>query len=383
MTAILTETISDHGEHPVSDVVAAAERLLTRRTGATVTLVDPVDLGGSGAATVVRVRVAENPFSLPRTLVLKQVLDASGDLDQAFRREAVSYQFANSLTADTRPGPELIAHDLDERLLVLTDLGDAPAMGELLANKDEAEVTHSLMAMAQALGRMHAATFGREDDFAALMRRAGGTHAADPMAEQVHAAIEQVPGLLGELLGVTPSEAVVGLVTEAQHLFGAGGYRAFSPADLCPDNILVNGSGVRFLDYEFGGFRDATLDIAYALVPFPGCLCTIDLNRDQALSMIEAWRAEVVGIWSQLRDDSALYARILEAQLIWVWLSTYLYLPDDEIRMTIAGQHELASPRGAALRQRWQGLAEFAETLGVTEIADHAREVAAALANGI
>ena len=67
MTAILAD--------PVSEVVAAAQRLLTRRTGASVTLVDPVDLGGSGQATVVRVRVSANPFQLPRTLVVKQVRD--------------------------------------------------------------------------------------------------------------------------------------------------------------------------------------------------------------------------------------------------------------------------------------------------------------------
>ena len=67
MTALLAE--------PLSEVVAAAEKLLARRTGAPVRLVDPVDLGGSGRTIVVRVRVAENPFSLPRTLVLKQVLE--------------------------------------------------------------------------------------------------------------------------------------------------------------------------------------------------------------------------------------------------------------------------------------------------------------------
>jgi hypothetical protein len=66
-----------HGDG-IGRVVALAEELLTRRHGATVRLADPVDLGGSTRSLVVRVRVAENPFSLPRTLVLKHYLDEPG-----------------------------------------------------------------------------------------------------------------------------------------------------------------------------------------------------------------------------------------------------------------------------------------------------------------
>ena len=188
MTAILAD--------PVSEVVAAAERLLTRRTGASVTLADPVDLGGSGRTIVLRVRVAENPFSLPRTLVLKQVrgdagrprastVDSDewiGDADKAFLREAVSYQFATALATESRPGAELLASDLDAKLLVLSDLGDASPIGVLLEHSDADTVTNTLMAMAQALGRMHAATVGREEDFTALLRRADVPPTADAFA---------------------------------------------------------------------------------------------------------------------------------------------------------------------------------------------------------
>ncbi len=155
MTALLAD--------PVSEVVAAAEQLLTRRTGAPVTLVDPVDLGGSGRTVVLRVRVAENPFSLPRTLVIKQVRDnfqgatktaialpaaSEGDFDveTAFLREAVSYQFANALAKDARPGAELLASDLDARLLILSDLGDATAISVRLEDSDPDTVTYTLMA---------------------------------------------------------------------------------------------------------------------------------------------------------------------------------------------------------------------------------------------
>ena len=374
MTTTLVDRIWDGWASPVDEVVEAAEQLLKRRTGAAVTLVDATNLGGSGNSVVLRVRVAENPFSLPRTLVVKQVRGESKHGNEGFRREVVSYQFATSLTADSRPGPELIAHDLDSRLLVLSDLGDAPAMGELLARKDEQDVTNSLMALTQALGRMHSNTYGREDDFSALLQRAPGLGGADPMLAQIERAIGELPQLLHDRLGITVAPEIVMTVAAAGRVFGNGGFRAFSTADLCPDNILVNEDGVQFLDYEWGGFRDATLDISYALASFPGCLCALHLNQSQLEAMVESWRAEVVGVFPQLRDDSLLYSRLMEELIVWVWLSTWLFLGDEK-----PGAHALSVNSHEALRRRWQVLATFADSLEAERLDEHAREVLAAL----
>ncbi|MDH6678968.1 hypothetical protein M2284_003181 [Rhodococcus sp. LBL1] len=386
MTAILAE--------PLSEVVAAAEKLLARRTGAPVRLVDPVDLGGSGRTIVLRVRVAENPFSLPRTLVVKQVRETSkkataqridfdvpdhSTVDVAFLREAVSYQFATALATESRPGAELLAYDFEARLLVLGDLGDSTPFASLLKNADPDTVTNSLMAMAQALGRMHAATVGREEDFTALLRRAEVAHCGDVVAEQAAASLETVPTLLSEHLGVEVSPEVRDIAARAGKLFSGGRFRAFSPSDLCPDNIIVNDEGVRFLDYEWGGFRDATLDLAYALVSFPACLCSIDLSYERARAMTEAWRAEVVGMWPALSDDDFLTERVLDAQLAWVWLSTFLFLPEDYARIAAVRGHQLSAPRADALLARWESLATFAEQSGDDVITEHASLVVARL----
>ncbi|MBM7414715.1 MULTISPECIES: kinase [Nocardiaceae] len=382
MTAMLAD--------PITEAVAAARELLTRRTGASVTLVDPVDLGGSGRTVVIRVRVAENPFQLPRTLVIKQVRETStesvsrtglgaGD-HTAFLREAVSYQFATALATHTRPGPSLIAYDLKERLLVLSDLGDAAPFTSLIANPDPSSVTNSLMALAQALGRMHAATFGREEDFGALLGRAGVADSRDGLADQVAVAQSDVPAMLAADLGIEVPPAVAAAVARAAKLFGSGGHRAFSPSDLCPDNIIVNDEGVRFLDYEWGGFRDATLDVAYTLLSYPGCLCRLDLTPERAEAMVDAWRAEVVGIWPHLADDDVLHAKLLDAQLVWAWLTTHWFLPDDDTRNAALRRHHLSVPRAAALTTRWSILSEYARFVGHHDLADFAGDVRQALA---
>ncbi|GGG09091.1 hypothetical protein GCM10007304_23980 [Rhodococcoides trifolii] len=377
MTAMLAD--------PVTEAVSAARDLLARRTGAPVTLIDPIDLGGSGRTVVLRVRVGENPFQLPRTLVIKQVRESARDIttrtglgagdDTAFLREAVSYQFSTALATESRPGPALIAYDLGARLLVLSDLGDAAPFTSLLVHPDSSTVTNSLMAMAQALGRMHAATVGREDDFGALLARVGVAGTVDGLSAQVADAVAVVPELLASELRVEVPCSVSTAVARAAKLFGPGGMRAFSPSDLCPDNVTVNGEGVRFMDYEWGGYRDATLDVAYNLMSYPGCLCRLELSPERAGAMVDAWRAEVVGIWPQLADDAVLDAKLFDAQLIWLWLTTYWFLPEDDTRNAALREHHLSVPRSRALIVRWTIMANYAERVGNTDTAAFARSV--------
>ena len=94
------------GRTDVWETVTAAEGLLTDRMGAQVELADPEDLGGSIRSVVLRVRVVRNPFSLPRTLVVKHTTAAapenSGTPSPA-RRPAASC--SPRCTRTTGPGP--------------------------------------------------------------------------------------------------------------------------------------------------------------------------------------------------------------------------------------------------------------------------------------
>ena len=67
-----------------------------------------------------------------------------------------------------------------------------------------------------------------------------------------------------------------------RRLLGGTRYRAFSPSDTCPDNNLVTSRGVRFVDFEWGCFRDVALDAAYFRVPFPGCEASFALPPGMA-----------------------------------------------------------------------------------------------------
>src|SRR2546429_4386771 len=96
-----------------AEAVAAAEAVLARRFGSKITLTQAEDLGGSERSVVLRVRVANSPFALPKTLVIKRDVTACDSLI----REAASYQLFTPLSGESRMCPELFAHDADAQLL--------------------------------------------------------------------------------------------------------------------------------------------------------------------------------------------------------------------------------------------------------------------------
>ncbi|MCY7343410.1 MAG: hypothetical protein LH603_16655 [Pseudonocardia sp.] len=349
----------DSFPRPVLAALAAAERLLSRRAGAGVVLADPEDLGGSDRSVVARARVVRNPFSLPRTLVVKHYLSAPelGHPDR-FHYEVASCQLFTALPVEERPSPVLIAHDPQARLLVLEDLGRSSTLADKLFGPDPAAARRCLLSWARALGRMQAATAGRENDFGALLRRQGERAWRDPIADDARAAFAGLPGMLARELGVQVPAAATVEAHETARLLGGTRYRAFSPSETCPDNNLVTSRGVRFVDFEWGCFRDVALDAAYFRVPFPGCDASFALPPGMPETMLQAWRNEIAAVWPDLDEPDLLEHRLLDAQLMWVWLCTWWLLPRIRERDMPVGADTARSPRiSTALAHYWRQLA--------------------------
>ncbi|MFE2756860.1 hypothetical protein ACFXGA_33180 [Actinosynnema sp. NPDC059335] len=372
------QDIDDAAPSELDEAVAAAQSVLSSRFGAPVRLADPEDLGGAGRSVVARVRVAHTPFSLPRTLVVKRYPSPVADRDP-FAHEAVSHKLLTALPSEERLTPELVAQDNAKRLVVLEDLGKAPRLAEKLLGSDARAAERGLLSWAHAMGRLHATTAGRDADFDALMRRQGSQCCADPIVVDVHTALAGLPDLLVETLEVDTPESVRAFADQAVRGFVTSRRRAFSPSTSCPDNHLVTSKGVRFLDFEGGCVRDIVFDAACLRVPFPSCWCAYGLPAGMSEAMIAAWRAEVSSVWPDLDDDAVFLPRLLEAQLLWVWLGTWRGLPGLDSALP-SGHRPLDSPpRVVVLTARWVRLRADAVALGAKHVAAHAEDVISAL----
>ena len=356
----------------IAAAVAAGESVLSRRFGSAITLVAPEDLAGSGPATVVRARVVSSSFALPRTLVIKHYPDQPSSGADPFAQEAVSYQLFTALAPDERMCPELLAHDGRARVLVLEDLGRTPTLEDKLYARDSRAAERALLSWARSLGRLHASTAGREADFNALLRRLGGPAKTDSGGDEPY---DRVPAVIQERLGIPAPEEVLAQVATAREQAASAGFRAFSPVELSPDNNLVTGESVRFLDFEFGRVRSALVDAAHLRLPFASWPDALALPAGMSEAMIAAWRAEVVGVWPALADDEVLAEHLTTSELLRVWVLT-----GEELGSLDLSRHAAPVSREAALVTWWRDLAKHAGYVRMTAVSEFAARVAAALA---
>jgi CheY-like chemotaxis protein len=325
----------------IDSVLERAAHLLGNRFGGTPELTHPEDLGGSSDSVVLRVKVTPNPFLQERTVVIKQLPPVDGSAtdadapseesaeaaEAAMIREVVAYQYTNTLAEENRPGPLLLAHDIDARVMVLSDAGDGTSYADILAVEGEEERRAALRKLGRALGRMQVATADGEEAFNTLNRRQYSRHGlpAERVNERdvdVAALVEQGLELLRRS-GVEVSPVVVEFAEEAGHRQSRSRLRAFTPFDLTPDNIMLT-DRVDFLDFEWAGFRDIVFDVACVVAGFPHDTATPLLDDGEIREFIDAWTSEVVQVWPGVREENRL-ANILVTSLVgWALMSLSL-----------------------------------------------------------
>ncbi|MHA2789083.1 phosphotransferase family protein [Corynebacterium sp. S7] len=310
------------------EIVSIAEDLLTRRYGGGQKLHDVTLLSGSGSAHVFRARVANNPFLPHRTVVLKHS-PVSGDKieDAAFTREVVSYQFTTSLAEEVRPGPVLLAYDFDQRLLVISDSGEGDTFAELLDEADPDKRIQILRNLGTSLGKMHSGTAGKEDAFNILLtrmlRNRGDAKGIQDLRERlldfgIPTGLEVL-----ENSGIEVPAAVAQEVPKIQDRILHGKFRAFTPFDLSPDNIIVS-DRTDFLDYEWAGFRDVSFDLACVVGGFPQYLSNRPISDDEAEAFVEAWSREIAIEWPSILNEDVLHENITSALIGWALSSVTL-----------------------------------------------------------
>lgn len=328
----------------IDDIVATAESLLSQRFGGTQKFISVQELNGSGNAVVLRAKLDPSPFVQQRSVVLKYTPE-SGELTERANliREIVAYQFTTSLGEEFRPGPTLLAHDINKNLLVITDIGDGDNFAEILMSSDHKGRINLLRTLGRAIGRMHTGTASKEQDYEILLGRMFSRH---PEIKDVHSRRErmivasiQIGESLIRAAGIDIPPEVHAFANRAARRLKASHHRAFTPFDLAPENIIVS-KGTNFLDYEWAGFHDAFVDVASVVAGFPQNLATKPLSNNEVDVFIESWVHEVSGMWPMVRDKNEVQDRVVSALIGWSFSSVALmyFGVDDETFVRLSEQ---------------------------------------------
>ncbi|OFT85800.1 phosphotransferase [Corynebacterium sp. HMSC29G08] len=333
-------------------VISTAESVLTRRYGGAQKLTDVTELSGSGVAGVYRAKVTANPFLQHRTVVVKHSPETGNLLDDAaFLREVVAYQFTTSLSSEVRPGPVLLGYDVDARMIILSDVGDADTLATMLERADDIQHVQILRNLGTALGKMHAGTADKETQFNALFARMTRSRIGAEKVQQLRDRLLSHRIRLGlailEQAGFEIPNEVKVTASNLQTRLLRGGVRAFTPFDLSPDNVMYTDSGTQFLDYEWAGFRDAIFDVAFVVAGFPLYISPRTYHEDAISAFIEAWLREVRATWPLLNHEDTLQARITAGMIGWA-LSSLTMLNPVALAEVVASDEDLAAEFAAA-----------------------------------
>jgi hypothetical protein len=204
-----------------------------------------------------------------------------------------------------------------------TVLGGAENLFFALMRRDGSRAERLLLGSAAALGRLHAATAGREADYRRL-RAALGPEGPSPSAA-LAAGLPQLREDLGRL-GITPD---AGFDREAAAVATAAGapgtFRTYTHGDSCPGNDLVVGAAmggavgedVRLIDFELGGFGHALRDGVYPLTFFPTCGSTGALPDTVAAAALESYRQALSRGVPDAADDRRFDRAVVEMCAYW------------------------------------------------------------------
>jgi hypothetical protein len=307
-----------------------AEAVLMRAWGGAA-----VHLGGgemlrkAGRNRVLRCVVETAPDGTPASVIVKAsvgegecAFDPSRDTDEAAAWRFYN-EWASAALLSGLPGEPLTARlyggDREAGIIVTEDLGEGGCLADRMQGQDRAALEAGLLAYARGLGRLHAATIGREAEFLSLRRSVGGSEMTrEPEGIRWERTNVETFRRQCETLGVplaTGFEADVARVRA--ELDAPGPFLAFAPGDTCPDNHRFVGTEVRFFDFEFSGFRLALLDTAYLRAPFPTCWCVNRLPSALVPTLEAAYRSELSVGCPAVGDDARFFGALTAACAYW------------------------------------------------------------------
>ena len=339
------------GWRAVTDLLATASAALAAP------LSDPVFLVSSDRSSVLRCRIPEG------TTVVVKTYPAGDEGAEGFAAEAAGLEF----TSGTGTGPDLLASDPSARLIVMTDLGDAPSLAALLLGSPAVAAEQAMLDWAAACGRLAVSTAGREHEFETVLAgHQAGLGVRPPATHWLLRRIWLVPDLLREQ-GIEVPAGLADDLAEVAALLGPRQSLVFSPGDICPDNNLVTAAGVRFIDFESAEFHSVFLDAAYLRMPFSSCWCVFRLPAALAARSEAVYRELVTGVYPSLADEESWLHGMRLAMTAWTLHGTTHLLGPSLAADGSMNQAERRAPTARQLlRYRWQSL--LAELEGTGEL---------------
>lgn len=326
----------------LTPVVRAGERALSLRAGRLVRLEQPERLTAPERRTLVlRCQVvASADADLPETVILKwantedyRPNEPEGAVARLFNDWAGTL-FLSGLPEAAGLAPRCLGGDRAMGLVVLEDLGAGATLVDPLLGADATAAERALLALMRTLGRLHAATVGREDAYRAVRATLGPVTAATPVHTpgRLRAQLPEIGAALTRAGLALDARAETEVETTLTALEQPGPFWAYTHGDPCPDNDFLAPDGtVRLIDFEMGAYRHALIDGVYGLMHFPTCWCAGRIPGATLARMEAAYRGELARGCPAAEDDAKWGEAVTHALAYWL-LASLAWLLEGALR---------------------------------------------------
>ncbi len=265
------------------------------------------------------------PLQAPATVIVKQRTfeqpHASQGFDQAilFRNEWAVLDFLSSLSEGTSPGPRLYASDRQEGLVVLEDLGSVQSVQDMFYSTNRQAAIDVLVGMGKTLGQLHKMTYGREVEFVARQTALEATTTVSDSSQDCRENLDELHSCM-ESLAIRVNKSFDNAIHHLERaIHGPGAFRTFVHHDAGPHNFVVTASGVKLLDFEFGGYAHGILDVVCARLAFPPAFRGRVLPKEVYHQLEERYRHEMGEVVPAMNDDEYFIQAVSQACAHWAF----------------------------------------------------------------
>jgi hypothetical protein len=306
----------------LSIIKLRVEELLTETWGNKVQLAPhAADLKASGRTQVYRFSLLEKPVDAPQHIIVKAMPMTEGVSEaystvpdnsfQLFFNEWAGLQFLSEVTPHSALVPRFYAGDKTHKLIVMEDLGTGNGLHHLLLADDPNAAEVAALQYTATVGKMHAATIGKQEAFDRIRQELGPADIPD---------YSWISSALWEAIHTLNVAPAAGIEDELKQLTSIvenpGPFSAYTHGDPCPDNILI-GTSVKLFDFEFGAYRHALIEGVYARMPFPTCWCVSQLPAHIIHHMETSYRMELAKGCPAAHDDRLFAQAVAAACAYW------------------------------------------------------------------
>ena len=328
---MLEEPIAHSGE-----MIVHAAQLLSTYFKKTVQFSKIIQLSESGRRNLIlRLEIANSTADMPKTVVLKmtaiekQIFEAAANAETEIETEQEqTSRFAHDwagLEFLTEIGgnhaPKFLIGSVEYKFILIEDLGVAhPSLvGPLtraasLFNLQEAK--SALLSYVSRLGKMHADTAGKSEQFIAILKRVYPqalhyNYVTDLDAEIILNHFKKFTGNETQEL----TQEIYSIIEFSQ---SKNEFTVFLHGDICPDNVYYQNNEMRFIDFEFGDFGNALIDATYLRMHMPSCWCSKAVPFSIVHEMEATYREELIKGVPSAADDVIFNKQLAYACAYWL-----------------------------------------------------------------